>query len=204
MLIIGSSEEYLESPWVKSEWKRWLHLKREEDMYVCVLHNNNESPFDILPQEISELEPQIYTQNNYKRLIEHICCGVGTDNEVFVEDNYAVKREEAHKAEEIPSDIYSDKAEEYYKKALDGDAISQFNLGYCYDIGRGVAQDYSKAVYWYTKSAEQGNKDAQNNLGACYKNGRGVAQDYSKAVYWYTKAADQGHQGAKATLARLK
>jgi len=73
MLIIGSSEEYLESPWVKSEWKRWLHLKREEDMYVCVLHNYNESPFDILPQEISDLEPQIYTQNTYEKLIEHIC-----------------------------------------------------------------------------------------------------------------------------------
>ncbi|MBQ8448668.1 MAG: leucine-rich repeat protein [Clostridia bacterium] len=77
MLLIGSSEEYLESPWVKSEWKRWLHLSREEDLYVCVLHGEDESPFDILPQEISDLEPQIYTQDMQDKLIEHICKGLG-------------------------------------------------------------------------------------------------------------------------------
>ncbi len=200
MLLIGSSEEYLESPWVKSEWKRWLHLKREEDMYVCVLHSEGESPFDILPQELSELEPQIYTQDDYRRLIKHICSGVGADNAVFGEDKENVSGEEAHRAEEIPSDIYSDKAKEYYRKSIKGHAISQFNLGVCYYNGEGVAQDYSKAVYWYTKSAEQGNKNAQNNLGVCYGNGEGVVQDYSKEVYWYTKSAEQGFASAQFNL----
>jgi transcription initiation factor TFIIIB Brf1 subunit/transcription initiation factor TFIIB len=76
MLLIGSSEEYLESPWVKSEWKRWLHLKRDDDLYVCALPSAGESPFDILPEEIAELEQQIYTQDDFQKLIAHICKGV--------------------------------------------------------------------------------------------------------------------------------
>ena len=38
-----------------------------------------------------------------------------------------------------------------------------------YEKGRGVEQDYEKAVEWYQKAAEQGNKDAQSNLEALRK-----------------------------------
>ena len=76
----------------------------------------------------------------------------------------------------------------------------QFVLGYCYDEGQGVAQDYTQAVYWYRKSAEQGYARAQYNLGYCYKKGQGVAQDYTQAVYWYRKAAEQGHAWAQFNL----
>ena len=85
-------------------------------------------------------------------------------------------------------------------KAEQGDAEAQFNLGLKYENGQGVAQDYTKAVYWYTKAAEQGHVWAQNNLGLMYDNGQGVAQDYTKAVYWYTKSAEQGNAGAQNNL----
>ena len=43
-----------------------------------------------------------------------------------------------------------------------------------YEKGKGVKQDYNKAVKWYTKSAEQGYADAQCNLGYMYSHGEGV------------------------------
>ena len=72
-----------------------------------------------------------------------------------------------------------------------------------YDNGRGVKQDYIKAVEWYQRAAEQGVADAQYNLGVMYYNGQGVKQDYIKAVEWYQKAAEQGHAEAQFNLDRL-
>lgn len=86
------------------------------------------------------------------------------------------------------------------EKAKQGNASAQCNIGYCYDVGEGVTQDYTQAVYWYKKAAEQGNATAQGNLGICYYNGRGVTRDYAQAVYWYKKAAGQGNVDAQNNL----
>lgn len=69
-------------------------------------------------------------------------------------------------------------------KGQAGDASAQFSLGYMYDQGHGVPQDYSLAAVWYRKAAEQGNPLAQNNLGILYYNGHGVPQDYAEAYFW--------------------
>ena len=39
------------------------------------------------------------------------------------------------------------------------------NLGWLYQNGRGVAQDYAQAVEWYRKAAEQGDAMRNINLG---------------------------------------
>jgi len=49
-------------------------------------------------------------------------------------------------------------------QAEKGDAGAQFILGFMYDEGKGVPQDYVEAAKWYRKAAEQGNKAAQHNL----------------------------------------
>ena len=67
------------------------------------------------------------------------------------------------------------------QSARQGNAAAQFNLGLMYDSGRGVRQDYTKAVQWYRKAAEQGNVEAQHNLGAVYVNGQGVHQNHKIA-----------------------
>ena len=72
------------------------------------------------------------------------------------------------------------------------DARAQYYLGYCYQEGWGIAQDYQEAVKWYRKSAEQGYVGAQSGLGDCYYFGHGLIQNYSRAVEWYRKAAEQG------------
>ncbi|SUO96074.1 tetratricopeptide repeat protein [Suttonella ornithocola] len=45
-----------------------------------------------------------------------------------------------------------------------GDAEAQFNLGWLYENGQGVTQDYNKACQWYEKAAAQGLAKAQQAL----------------------------------------
>ena len=86
------------------------------------------------------------------------------------------------------------------REAEQGDAISQFNLGWMYDNGQGVIQDYKEAVKWYTKAAEQGLDEAQYNLGYMYANEQGVIQNYKEAAKWWKKSAEQGHSKAQFNL----
>ncbi len=84
--------------------------------------------------------------------------------------------------------------------ANQGIATAQNNLGWMYDVGKGVAQDYQEAVKWYRLAAEQGYAAAQNNLGFFYHVGKGVTQDYQEAVKWYRLAAEQGYAAAQNNL----
>ena len=43
-----------------------------------------------------------------------------------------------------------------------------YNLGFMYDNGRGVTQDYAEALKWYRLAAELGLADAQTWLGLMY------------------------------------
>ena len=85
-----------------------------------------------------------------------------------------------------------------------GTARAQFALGLMYEYGgRGVTQDYEKAVEWYRLAAMQGDAEAQFNLGRMYENGKGVTQDYKKAVDWYRLAAKQGYADAQDFLGTM-
>ena len=91
------------------------------------------------------------------------------------------------------------KAIKWYRKAADQNyAPAQSNLGFCYDNGRGVAQDYVEAVKWYRKAAEQGHTEAQFNLGYCYLNGQGVGKDKVEAYAWFSMAAKADSDAAKS------
>ena len=59
--------------------------------------------------------------------------------------------------------------EEYRFGAEQGNLDAQCVLGYCYQEGRGVEQDYEEAIEWYPLAAEQGNTIAQCNLGTAMK-----------------------------------
>jgi TPR repeat protein len=90
--------------------------------------------------------------------------------------------------------------EEWRPLAEQGDADAQASLGWMYENGNGVLQDYAEAVDWYRKAAEQGNSLGQANLGWMYNNGVGVLQDYAEAVKWYRLAAEQGNARAQSKL----
>src|ERR1017187_3925101 len=90
------------------------------------------------------------------------------------------------------------KFQEYKAKAEQGNAEAQFNLGFCYDDGRGVAKNYAKAAKWYRKAAEQGHTQAQFNLGYCYVNGQGVGKDKVEGYAWFSMAAKADSDAAKS------
>jgi len=93
-----------------------------------------------------------------------------------------------------------DSIESYFKLAEQGDAAAQYNLGFCYAKGRGVAQDFDKGFEWIRKAATQGFLDAQYFLALSYSLGEGVAVDRKEAVKWFRLAAEQGHVDAQFDL----
>jgi tetratricopeptide (TPR) repeat protein len=59
------------------------------------------------------------------------------------------------------------KAVESWKIAANhGDSVSMLDIGYVYDEGLGVRQDFSVARYWYEKSAAKNNDRAKKRLRA--------------------------------------
>jgi hypothetical protein len=80
----------------------------------------------------------------------------------------------------------------WHRKAADqGNGYAQFNLGFMFDLGRGMPQSYIEAVKWYSLAANQGVAIAQFKLGVMYNDGQGVPQDYIHAYMWFSLAALQ-------------
>lgn len=92
----------------------------------------------------------------------------------------------------------------YQESAGHGNAMAQFEIGWCYQSGNGVEEDQEKAVKWYRIAAEQGYAVAQYWLGWCCQYGQGVEADLEEAVKWYRIAAEQGNEEALNALAELE
>ena len=87
--------------------------------------------------------------------------------------------------------------EETKALAEKGDASAQNHLGYMYDAGNGVSQDFEEAAKWYRKAAEQGEAFAQFNLGIKYSTGQGVLQNFVTAYAWINIAVANGNSTAE-------
>jgi len=109
------------------------------------------------------------------------------------------------KALELLQQIKDDPDLEQIRKAAEqGDAEAQFQLGECYRLGTGVAQDIEEAAKWYRKAAEQGHAVAQHSLGVFHLHGFGIAEDREKAVEWFRKAAEQGYEDSINVLKQME
>jgi hypothetical protein len=89
------------------------------------------------------------------------------------------------------------------RRAEAGDSSAMVDLGMNYAYGRGVPEDYQKAVSWLRKASEAGNAAGMNNMGVMYANGYGVARDYQQAAAWYRRAAEAGYVLAMANLGSI-
>jgi TPR repeat protein len=87
--------------------------------------------------------------------------------------------------------------------ANEGNADAQYALGFMYDHGQGVPQNYAEAAKWWRLAADQGNTFAQYNLGTLYENGEGVPQNKAEALKWYRLAAERGNDGAQFNVGLL-
>lgn len=75
--------------------------------------------------------------------------------------------------------------------AESGNAQAQNNVGYMYEEGLGVPQNYLLAMNWYRQAADNELAQAQHNMGMLYYHGYGVAQNLEEAFRWFKMAANQ-------------
>ncbi|MFT4098048.1 MAG: tetratricopeptide repeat protein [Rhodoblastus sp.] len=92
----------------------------------------------------------------------------------------------------------------HVERAYQGDPRAQAWLGYLYDKGIGVPQNYEKAVYWWHCAADRGQPHAQFLLGMAHDLGRGAPQDYVLAYAWTNQAVARAQGRLRADWARMR
>jgi TPR repeat protein len=85
-----------------------------------------------------------------------------------------------------------------------GIAAAQSYLGFMFETGRGVPQNYTEAAMWYRRAAEQGDSLAQYSLGLLYDKGQGVPRDIVEASKWLNLATAAAPPGAREARARIR
>jgi hypothetical protein len=87
----------------------------------------------------------------------------------------------------------------FHKAARAGHRSSWLNVGYCFDVGRGVRRSRERALFWYRKAAKKGDGSAANNIGTVYRDeGRPRL-----AARWFLKAVSLGSTDSLLDLAKL-
>ena len=101
----------------------------------------------------------------------------------------------------VASEDDVEKAVEWYLKASNqGNVDAMNNLGFMYEKGEGVEQNWQKAADMYQKAADKGDAWAQHNIGLCYYQGTGVTKNNKEAAKWFQKSAEQGNESARRWL----
>lgn len=98
---------------------------------------------------------------------------------------------------------YQEAASRLRLLAQQGHPGAQYNLGFLYDMGWGVEQDFFAAFNWYSQAADRGLAQAQYNIGVMYYLGRGVNKDIEQAANFYKLAAQGGLAEAQTNLGFL-
>lgn len=76
----------------------------------------------------------------------------------------------AHGGDGLPLDY--NKAVDWFRKAAEGEEpIAEYNLGWAYEAGLGVAKNLDQAIEWYQKAADHGDKLARRRLDELSGNG---------------------------------
>lgn len=93
----------------------------------------------------------------------------------------------------------------YFKNAaVHGDAVAQYHLGLCYELGHGVTVEATEAYRWFEASAAQDNMQAQFKLGMCLLEGQGTHKNVVDAAKWLHLSAQKGYAEAKSALLHHK
>jgi len=85
-----------------------------------------------------------------------------------------------------------------------GDAAAQSYLGFMFETGRGVPQNYTEAAMWYRRAAEQGDSLAQYSLGLLYDKGFGVPRDIIEAGKWLNLSTAASPRPAREARVRIR
>ena len=85
-----------------------------------------------------------------------------------------------------------------------GDPAAQTYLGFMFETGRGVPQNYTEAAMWYRRAAEQGDSLAQYSLGLLYDKGFGVPRNIIEASKWLNLSTAAAPRKAREARARIR
>lgn len=85
-----------------------------------------------------------------------------------------------------------------------GNAAAQTYLGFLFETGRGVPQNFTEAAMWYRRAAEQGDSRAQYSLGLLYDRGQGVPQDIIEASKWLNLSTAAAPPRVRDSRARIR
>lgn len=143
-----------------------------------------------------------------KERVEFDELGIVFENIHFNDDYAKTNKETPEKLYSLGTEAEEQKlyenAFQYYRQAAEKNYVdAMFKVGYFYNCGYGVSQDYAESVKWYQKAAEKGHVVAMNNLGAQYEDGKGVDKNIETAKEWYQKAAELGSVWSMKNLANI-
>ena len=89
-------------------------------------------------------------------------------------------------------------------KAKAGDANAQYNIGWLYHNGYGLAVNDEQAQSWWQKASAQGHIEARFALASLYTHGgRGVQKDINKAIPLYIGSLTSNDEEARLILHNL-
>ena len=216
MLVISTSSDYLESPWVQSEWRRWINfincgVKEKNSMVLC-LPKFDTFKFELprVLRKVQRYTSEITTINAIQRLKEESMPSkeASSPSIIEVKEEKSVKvSEETKTAQEyyelaLKYDLAEDtkenkqKAFDAYKKAADlGDDVSQDIVAGYYELGYIVEKNLYEAFRYYKLSSDQGLQDAMLSLGQFYQKGYGCNKDLNEALKIFTKLKSQNYSG---------
>jgi TPR repeat protein len=111
---------------------------------------------------------------------------------------------------EAVANLFREQAERLFRQSVPGlqmlseqdDPVAQLLLGGCYEAGRGVSTDLTKAFDLYHASAKSGFPLAWSNLADLLIKGRGTPKDLESGIRLMEKAAEAGVPMAKYSLAQ--
>ena len=93
---------------------------------------------------------------------------------------------------------------EAYKVGAEGGLdLCQYQVGYMYRYGRGVAVDHQQARAWLEKAAAQDHPIAIGELGLMYDGGSGVTPSWRRARELYKRAIELGNSQAVKNMQTL-
>ena len=94
---------------------------------------------------------------------------------------------------------------ELYKQAKDeGSLAAAYNLGRCWEIGRGKVKNIKEAEKEYLYAAKLGHAMSQFAIGLLKYNKGNKIEDYIEAVKWWRLADNNGSSPARAALIKIK
>jgi TPR repeat protein len=88
--------------------------------------------------------------------------------------------------------------------AEQGNPAAQSYLGFMFETGRGVPQNYTESAMWYRRAAEQGDSLAQYSLGLLYDKGQGVPLDIVEANKWLNLSTAAAPRQAREARVRIR